>query len=70
MRAYMRVYAWFTETTGLHLSERRMHLMRPVAAKSEEEIADTIESWEREENKVRRLDPDGEELPDAWRMTA
>ena len=21
-------------------------------------------------NEVRRLDPDGEELPDAWRMTA
>ena len=35
-----------------------------------EELAGFIEAWEREEDEVRRLDPDGEELPDAWRMTA
>ena len=44
--------------------------MRPTAARSEEDIADAVEAWEREENEVRRLDPGGEELPDAWRMTA
>ena len=70
MKAYMMMYVWFIETTGLQLSERLMHLMRPVAAKHEEEITDLIEAWEREEHAVRRLDPDGEELPDAWEMTA
>ena len=49
MKAYMMVYVFFTETTGLQLSDRRMHLMRPAAANNEEEIADLVELWEREE---------------------
>ena len=36
MKAYVMIYVWFTETTGLQLSERRMRLMRPAAAKKEE----------------------------------
>ena len=41
--------------------------MRPTAARNEEDIADAVEAWEREENEVRRFDPGGEELTDAWR---
>eukprot|EP00974_Lingulodinium_polyedra_P017987 1743686-Lingulodinium_polyedra.AAC.1 len=58
------------ETTGLQLSERRAYLMRPMAAKHEEEIADAEVAWEREEMELREIDLSGEDLPEAWRMTA
>ena len=44
--------------------------MTPSRAKSEDEIADAIESWERAELEIRKLDPSGSDLPDVWKMTA
>ena len=52
------------------MSERRAYIMRPMPAKREEDVADAIEAWEREEMELKRMDPQGEELPEAWRMTA
>ena len=69
-KAYLQVYMWFMETTGLKLSERRSALMTPSRARNEDEIADAIESWEREELEIRKLDPSGSDLPDVWKMTA
>ena len=40
MRAHLLVYAWFMESTGLQLSERRAYLMRPGAVRHAEDMAD------------------------------
>ena len=44
--------------------------MKPSPVKSGEDIADAVESWEREELELRKLDPITEELPDVYRMIA
>ena len=43
--------------------------MKPQQAKSEEEVADLIEAWEREEEEIKRQDPEVT-MTDPWRMTA
>ena len=43
---YAEVYKWFTETSGLGLTEQAALLMNPKAAGKEEEIAEAIEVWE------------------------
>ena len=69
-RAYIHVYSWFMETTGLNMSEKRSRLMHPSPVKSEAHIADAVEAWERDETELRRMDPSGTDLPDVWRMSA
>ena len=44
--AYIQVYAWFMESTGLKMSERRGAWMNPQPVKHEYEVADAIEAWE------------------------
>ena len=69
MKAFFDLYAWFMRTTGLKMSERMGVLARPPPAKAEEDIADSIEAWEREEAELIKMDP-SLQLPGPWRMTA
>ena len=68
-RAFFEMWAWFMKTTGLKLSERMTALMRPGSAKSEEDIADVVQAWERGESELLRMDENCR-LPEPWRMTA
>ena len=43
IQAYMRVYLWFSGTTGMALSEKTRMLMHPTPVKHEGEIADVGE---------------------------
>ena len=69
LKAYFEMYAWFMRTTGLRQPERMAALMTPKQAKSEEDLADAIEAWEREE---RELCYGSEKLTltDPWTITA
>ena len=58
------------ESTGLKMSERRAAWLKPSPVKNEEDIADAVESWEREELELRKLDPIAEEFLDVYRMIA
>ena len=69
MKAFFDLFAWFMRTTGLNMSERMGVLMRPPQATTEEDIADSIEAWEREEAELINMDP-SLQLPGPWRMTA
>ena len=69
LRAYFEIHTWFMRTTGLKFSERMRSLTKPPQAKSEEAVVDLIEAWEREEEEVKRQDPEVA-LSDPWRMTA
>ena len=42
---YMDVYRWFTETSGLGLTEQARELMDPSPAEKEGEIAERVEDW-------------------------
>ena len=57
VNAYIEICAWHMGMTGLKLSERRATVMRPMPARNEEEIADAIDAWAREEMKLRKIDP-------------
>ena len=66
---YADVYKWFTETSGLGLSEQAGILMNPKQAAKEEDIAEAIELWE---EKVNRLARHGEDfqLNEAFKKVA
>ena len=51
------------------MSERMGVLMGPPQANTEEDIADSIEAWEREEAYLINMDP-SLQLTGPWRMTA
>merc|ERR1711951_184907 len=53
MQAYMRVYIWFSGTTGMALSEKTRMLMHPNPVKHEWEIADALEKWSEQERTLR-----------------
>ena len=44
-------------------------LMTPPQAKNDEDVADLIEAWEREEEEINRQDA-SLQLTDLWKMTA
>ena len=67
--AFFEMYAWFMVTTGLHQSERMASLLTPKQVKNDEDIADAIETWEREEAELKRIDPTAG-LGESWRTTA
>ena len=51
---YAEVYKWFTETSGLGLTQQAELLMNPKAASREEDIAEVIETWEERVNRLAR----------------
>jgi len=57
--AYGVLYRWFTDVSGLGLSEQARMLMQPAAPKREEDLAEHVEMWQ---DKMRRLEAHGEEF--------
>ena len=53
MQAYMRLYVWFSGTTGLALTEMTRSLMHPSSPKHDHEIADALERWAEQERSLR-----------------
>lgn len=53
--AYCKVHKWMTEMSMMGIVERTRKLMTPRAAKSDEEIADTIEKWEEEFRYIEKV---------------
>ena len=66
---YAEVYKWFTETSGLGLTEQAALLMNPKAASREEDIAEVIETWEEKVNRLARHG-DAYRLPEAFKKVA
>ena len=65
----IRFTTWYSRTTGLGRTLRRMEVMKPEAVKNEWEVATAVERWE--EKYRRMLQEDGEdELPDTYKRAA
>ena len=45
LEAFVKVYKWFTGTSGQGLSERARSIMAPTPPKSEGEIAEAVDKW-------------------------
>ena len=58
LRAYGVVYRWFTDVSGLGLSEQARRLMHPDPPKKEEELSESVDAWQ---DKMRRLEAHGDE---------
>ena len=57
--AYGVLYRWFTDVSGLGLSEQARMLMHPAPPRREEDLAEYVEMWQ---DKMRRLEAHGEEV--------
>ena len=69
LKTYLYLCWWFMKTTGLHMSQRLSALMTPTAAKTDEDVADKIEAWEREEAELIRINEETK-MGEVFRMTA
>ena len=69
IKAYCCVYRWFTEISGLGLSEQARRLMHPDPPKKEEDLAEFVDQWT---ERVRRLEAHGDKyaLPALYKVTA
>jgi len=67
--AYAKMYRWFTEISGLGLSEQTRRVMHPDPPKREEDLADAVEAWA---EKMRRLEGHGPKyaLPAMFKQAA
>ena len=54
VRMYAEVYKWSTETSGQGLMEQTALMMNPKPAAKEEDIAEAIEMWEENVNRLAR----------------
>ncbi len=63
------LHRWFTEVSGLGLTEHARMLMHPAPPKREEELAEHVEMWQ---GKMRRLEAHGDEfkMPPAHKVNA
>ncbi len=52
-------YRWFTDVSGLGVSEQAKMFMHPSPPKRVEDLADHVEMWQ---NNMRRLEAHGEEF--------
>ena len=66
---YSVLYTWYTEISGLGLTEQARRLMDPEAPKNEEDLADAVDNWV---EKVKRLEAHGDKcaLPPLYNFTA
>ena len=69
LRAYGVVYRWFTDVSGLGLSEQARRLMHPDPPKKEEELSEHVDAWQ---DKMRRSEALGDEykLPAMYKINA
>ena len=58
LQAYMVLYRWFTDVSGLGLAEQARRLMQPVPPKDEGGLAESIEAWR---DKMARLEAHGDD---------
>jgi hypothetical protein len=65
----MTLYRWFTEISGLGLTEQARKLMHPEAPKREEALAEAVDNWV---ERVRRFEAHGLKyaLPALFKVTA
>ena len=63
------VYRWFTDVSGLELSEQARRLMHRDAPKKEEDLSEHVDAWQ---DKMRRLEAHGDEykLPAMYKINA
>ena len=66
---YIEVYKWFTETTGLAMTERMKTIMTPTPPKKEEDIADAIAKWNEQCKAVEEMGA-SHILPETFRKIA
>ncbi len=45
LEAYMKLYKWFTGTTGLGITEKARRVMSPTPPKSEADMAEAVDKW-------------------------
>ena len=48
VKAWAKIWRWFTRTSGLGMSERRERIMRPDPPKKEQELVVALEKWKRD----------------------
>ena len=67
--AYLTLYRWFTEISGLGLTSQATKLMHPDPPKKEEDLYEELDKWI---ERVRRLEAHGEKyvLPPLYKVTA
>jgi hypothetical protein len=51
--AYLTLYRWFTEISGLGFTEQARELMHPEPPKREEDLAEAIDHWT---ERIRRIE--------------
>ena len=69
IRAYFTLHKWFTETTGLALSEKMKAVMTPTPPKTEGDIADSIDKWLETMRSLEEM-KDEYKLSDPFKITA
>ena len=69
LEAYMKMYLWYSSTSGLALQERARMIMNPHVPQKEEDIAKALESWVTESNLLENHG-DKYRLPPALKLTA
>ena len=57
LHAYRAVHMWFTQTTGLAVSQRMQYIMQPPICKQDQEMAQALEKWEREATERENIEP-------------
>ena len=69
LRAYMVLYRWFTDVSGMGLAEQARRLMHPEPPKDEGGLAESIEAWY---DKMARLEMHGNDfkMPPVYKMNA
>ena len=69
LQAYMVLYKWFTDVSGMGLAEQARRLMHPDPPKDESGLAECIEAWY---DKMTRLETHGQDfkMPPVYKMNA
>ena len=65
----MKIYLWYSSTSGLALQERARMIMNPQVPQKEEDIAKALESWVIESNLLENHGSKYK-LPPAYKLTA
>ena len=69
LRSYKKLYIWSVDISSNAKQLSMNQIMNPERAKSEEELADAIEKWDRDQTELAKVDP-GCELPEAFKLPA
>jgi hypothetical protein len=70
LEAYRMVNHWFTVTSGQSLVVKRMSIMNPKPPAKEENLVESIESWERDWKEVEELEDEDKRLPEDYKISA